>query len=91
MMPTDAEIDADYILALCATIDKLTAERDKAIAALAEAERKGMERAAEICETTSVMFDITVWLESTKKEMTTKTALALAATIRAEMKKEKNL
>ena len=37
---------------------------------------------AMICEESSIPFDISVWHESTKKEMTAMTALALAGKIK---------
>lgn len=41
------------------------------------------ERCAKVCETAEIPFDISVWHESTKKEMTAHTTNALASAIRA--------
>ena len=41
-----------------------------------------IERCAEVCMRKEIPFDIDIWLNSTKKEMTARTAFALAAAIR---------
>lgn len=42
-----------------------------------------LEEAAKVCETAEIPFDVEVWRTTTKQGMTGKTALALAAAIRA--------
>ena len=58
----------------------------KAIAALREGietcRAKALEEAAKVCESKEIPFDIELWHNSTKKEMTAHTAVALAAAIR---------
>ena len=41
-----------------------------------------VKECSNVCEDTALMFDIDVWLNSTKKEMSAKTALALADEIK---------
>ncbi len=53
----------------------------RAFAAIIRADMK--ERCAKVCETAEIPFDISVWHESTKKEMTAHTTNALASAIRA--------
>lgn len=49
------------------------------------------EKAVQACETAELLFDIEMWLNSTKKEMTAHTAVALAEVIRAIECKPENL
>lgn len=53
---------------------------DYAVEAAVLAEREACEK---VCEETELAFDIAVWCDSTKKEMTVHTANGLAAAIRA--------
>jgi len=69
----DAETEANELA--CHIARALISEREAAV----KAER---ERCAGIAENGSFPFDISVWLESTKKEMTALTAEATAAAIR---------
>ena len=43
---------------------------------------EALEEAAKVCESKEIPFDIELWHNSTKKEMTAHTAVALAAAIR---------
>jgi hypothetical protein len=60
-------------------IRQLRAERDEAIAKAVADER---EACAILAETSSIPFDIEIWIKSTKKEMTAIFARALAKLIR---------
>ncbi len=53
----------------------------KRFAALVAAHER--EECAKVCEQAEIPFDIAIWHDSTKKEMTAHTANALAAAIRA--------
>ena len=59
---------------------RVNPDRLEAFAALVRAE--ALEEAAKVCETKEIPFDIELWCNSTKKEMTAYTAIALAAAIR---------
>ena len=49
---------------------------------LAQVRAEALEEAAKVCESKEIPFDIELWHNSTKKEMTAHTAIALAAAIR---------
>lgn len=52
-------------------------------AVVADAVKAEREACAKVCEESEIPFDIDLWCDSTKKEMTAHTANALAAMIRA--------
>ena len=56
-------------------------------AELEQARAEEREACAKVCEEAEIPFDIDVWMNSTKKEMTAATANALAAAIRARGQK----
>lgn len=54
-----------------------------ALGAWIESQKQEREACAKVCEETELAFDIDIWCESTKKEMTAHTANGLADAIRA--------
>lgn len=56
------------------------AEEIAALVSIVRAE--ALEEAAKVCESKEIPFDIDLWRNSTKREMTAHTAIALAAAIR---------